>query len=268
MGEQRTLWVPRNGHMPRLPTMRGEMKAWNPYHGWVPVYFDSAEMAEVYSMRGCGQAIPELEGLLPSLQQSNGAFAMSFPKKHELQLMESIKPLTRPTLHIQPTRVLGIIQTVKTVILNWTLKLEEDGILGEGLTFSQKEQEKVIASPAYHVTNFYAPVGQSQIQQQSPNAVQTMAGDDILATDAAYIEQVNALVPKVRDAIEKFGLAKPQVDEVKSEIDTVEAQARSPKPKRLIIKSSFETIQRILEGAAGGAAGQLIYEIGKFLASG
>jgi hypothetical protein len=248
--------------------MRGEVKAWNPYHGWVPVYFQSAEEGEAYSSRACGQAIPELEGLLPSLQHSNSTFAISFPKKYELQLLEQLKPLTRPTLQIQPTRVLGIIQTVKTIILNWTLQLEEDGILGEGLTFSSKEQEKVTTSAASHVTNFYGPVGQSQIQQQSPNAIQITAGDDVIVTDAIYIEQVKALVPKVKDAIEKLGLGKAQVDEVNSELDTVEAQVRSPKPKRAIIKSSFETIQRILEAAAGGAAAQLIYEIGKFLAGG
>jgi len=60
--------------------------------------------------------------------------------------------------------IVGIIETVKTIILNWALKLEEDGILGQGMTFSSKEQEKATSSPASHVTNFYGPVGQSQIQ--------------------------------------------------------------------------------------------------------
>jgi len=193
---------------------------------------------------------------------------MPYPKDIELQLLKSIRPLSEPTLHINPAEVFGIIETVKTIILNWALKLEEDGILGEGLTFSPREQEKVTSSPASHVTNFYGPVGQSQIQQQSPSAIQITAGDDVIVADVVYIEQVKALVPKVKAAIETLGLERAQVDEVRSEIDTVEAQARSPKPKRSIIKSSFETIQRILEAAAGGAAAQLIYEIGKFLAGG
>jgi hypothetical protein len=253
---------------PHYRLLRGEVKAWNPYRGWVPVYFSSAKQAEVFSSRGCGQAIPEIEGILPSLQKPDGHFVMPFPKDIELQLLKSIHPLTEPKLHINQAEIFGIIETVKTVIFNWALQLEEDGILGEGLTFSPKEQEKATSSPAYHVTNFYGPVGQSQIQQQSPNAAQIMAGDDIVVADAVYIGQVKSLVPKVKDAIEEFGLTKPHVDELKSEIDTVEAQVRSPRPKRSIIKSSFETIQRILEGAAGGAAGQLIYEIGKLLASG
>lgn len=248
---------------PNYRMMKGEVRAWNPYRGWVPVYFGSSKEAEAFSERACGQSIPELEGLSV---KSDRVFVMPFPKKHELAFVKSNKGLTNPGLHVPPTRLRGIIETVKTIILKWTLKLEEDGILGQGLLFSPKEQEKVTSSPASHVTNFYGPVGQSQIQQQSPNAIQITAGDDVIVTDAIYIERVKALVPKVKGAIEKLGLDRTQVDEVKSEIDTVEAQARSPKPKRAIIKSSFETIQRILEGAAGGSAGQLIYEIGKFLA--
>ncbi len=253
---------------PEYRMLRGEVKAWNPYHGWVPVYFGDAEMAEAYSTRGCGQAIPELEGMLPSLQKPNGVFVMPFSKQIELSLIKEIDPLSRPTLHIPPTSALGIIQAVKTIILKWTLQLESDGILGEGLTFSPKEQAKATSSSVSHVTNFYGSVGQSQIQQQSPHAIQINAGDDVIVADAIYIEQVKGLVPKVKDAIEKLGLDKDQVDEVKAEIDTVEAQIRSPKPKRATIRSSFETIQRILEGAAGGAGGQLIYEIGKFLGGG
>ena len=253
---------------PHYRLLRGEVKAWNPYHGWVPVYFSNPQQAEAYSLRGCGQAIPEIEGLLPTLQKPNGYFVMPFAKNIELQLLKSIHPLTEPKLHINPGEIFGIVETVKTVILNWALQLEQDGILGEGLTFSPNEQEKATNSHAYHVNNFYGPVGQSQIQQQSPNAIQLTAGEDIIVTDTAYIEQVQTLLPKVKEAIEQLGLNKIQVDEVKAEIDTVEAQIRSPKPKQPIIKSSFETIQRILEGAAGGAAGQLVYEIGKFLAGG
>lgn len=204
--------------------------------------------------------------MVPSLQRTTSYFAMPFPKSIELQLLQSIHPLVDPKLHIRPASVLGIIQTVKTIILNWALKLEEDGILGEGLTFSPKDQERATSSSVSHVTNFYGPVSQSQIQQQSPGAVQIAAGDDVIVADAIYIEQVKALVPKIKDAIETLGLDKIQADELKSEIDTVDAQVRSPKPKRSVIRSSFETIQRILESAAGGAAGQLFYEIGKFLA--
>lgn len=253
---------------PPYRLLRGEVKAWNPYHGWVPVYFSSAEQAEGYSSRACGQAIPELESFLPSLQKPDGYFVMPFPKAIELQLLKSITPLSDPKLHINSGEIYGILGMVRTIILNWTLKLEEDGILGEGLTFTSKEQEKATSSPASHITNFYGPVGQSQIQQQSPNAIQITAGDDVIISDATYVQQVKALLSKIDEGIKALGLEKDQFNEIKSEIETAEAQSRSPKPKRPIIKASLQTIQRILEGATGGATGHLIYEIGKFLSGG
>lgn len=251
---------------PEYRLLRGEIKAWNPYYGWVPVYFSNPQTAEAWSRRGCGQPIPALEVMLPSLEMSENELTMPFPKKYELELLKQIAPLTKPALHVQPAEVLGIIQAVRTIILKWTLKLEEDGILGQGLTFSPKEQEKAISSAASHITNFYGPVGQSQIQLQSPQALQVMAGEDVGVADTVYIEQAKDLVSKIKDALAQLGLNKPQADEVAAEIATVEAQMRSPNPKRSIMNTSFETIRRILEAGAGGAVGQLIVEIGKIIA--
>jgi hypothetical protein len=231
----------------------------------VPVYFEDPKQAEAVSERACGQSIPELEGL--SKDKTEGVLAMPFPKDYETQLVRSLRGLTQPSLHVQRTRVLGIIEHVKTIILNWTLKLEEEGILGEGITFSTQEKAKATSSPVSHVTNFYAPVGQSQVQHDSQGAVQIATGGDVTA-DSVYIGLVKELVPKVKDAVGKLGLDQSQADEIKSEVETIEAQSRSPKPKRSIIRSSFETIQRILENGAGGAAGQLLYEIGKLLGGG
>lgn len=254
--------------LPPYRLLRGEVKARDQKRGWVPIYFSTPAEAEAFASTECGQGIPEIEALVLLPRGPESAFVMSYTKEIEYRLLKSIRPLTEPTLHIDNGELFEILETVKTIILNWALKLEEEGILGEGMTFSPKEQDKVTSSLASHVTSFFGPVGQSQIQHQSPDAIQIMAGDDVVVTDIAYLEQVKGLVPKVKTVLETLGLDKTQIDEIKSELDTVEAQARSPKPKRTIIKSSFETIQRILEGAAGGAAGQLVYEIGKFLGGG
>lgn len=252
---------------PPYRQMNGEVKAWNPYRGWVPVYFQDARTAESYSKRGCGQPIPEIEGLLPEQKKPGGFFMMAFPKDIEIGLLESISPLTQPKLHINHGEIFGIIAAMRNIVLNWTLKLEENGILGEGLTFSPQEQAKATSSTVSHVTNFYGPVGQSQVQHDSPGAVQIAAGSDVIA-DPLYIGQIRELTTKLKDAVETLKLGRPQADEVRSELETIEAQSRSPKPKRSIITSSLETIHRILENGAGGAAGQLIYEIGKFLSGG
>jgi hypothetical protein len=57
---------------------------------------------------------------------------MPFPEDIELQMLKAIRPHTRPRLHINPAEVVGIVETVRNIILNWTLKLEEEGILWRG----------------------------------------------------------------------------------------------------------------------------------------
>jgi hypothetical protein len=49
---------------------------------------------------------------------------------------------------------------VRNTILDWTLKLEADGVLGEGMTFSNDEKKAVMKSETnYHIGNFSGVLG-------------------------------------------------------------------------------------------------------------
>jgi hypothetical protein len=43
---------------------------------------------------------------------------------------------TKASLFTPRTEIVRIVDQVRTILLNWSLKLEEEGILGEGLSFS------------------------------------------------------------------------------------------------------------------------------------
>jgi len=51
--------------IPEYRVVTGEVKAWNQYHGWQPVYFEDAKVAEAISKRGphsickCTTSYPE-----------------------------------------------------------------------------------------------------------------------------------------------------------------------------------------------------------------
>lgn len=128
--------------IPEYRLVRGELKAWNPYHGWVPIILINApEVAKTISKRYIAQPISELEALQRS---EDNILMIKFPKTAELQLMQTFHLDLQPVLHISKTSISGILEATRDVILTWSLKLEEDGIIGEGMTFSQ--QEKVLAS--------------------------------------------------------------------------------------------------------------------------
>lgn len=73
--------------------------------------------------------------------------------EHLDRLFGSPLPM-RYALHISTASVMDIIEKVKNTILEWTLKLEEEGILGEGMRFSDKEKQTAMALPQT-VNNYY-----------------------------------------------------------------------------------------------------------------
>lgn len=54
--------------------------------------------------------------------------------------------MTRPCLHISKASFSSILDTVKTAVLDLSLKPEKAGVLGEGLTFSTDEQSRAKAA--------------------------------------------------------------------------------------------------------------------------
>ena len=70
----------------------------------------------------------------------------------------------------------GIVDSVRTTVLEWALKLEEDGIVDEGLSFSSTEKA-LAANPVYHnVMHSNREVIGSQIQQGTSGS--TMSTDE------------------------------------------------------------------------------------------
>jgi hypothetical protein len=70
-------------------------------------------------------------------------------------------------------------------------------------------------------------------------------------------DEVTAFLGDLRQSIDRLGLDGEAREEVAAEIRTVEAQLESPRPKSTIVRESLGSVRRILEGAAGGAGGQL-----------
>lgn len=134
--------------------VQGEVQVNNPYHGWQPVIFEDPEAAKTFSEKPIGQAIGELESLL-----KNGKGILYVPLPHELVLR-----LSRSTFGMPPAFIVGrasisgIIDEVRNVILEWTLKLEKDNILGTGMTFSKQEKTQA-SSTTYNIENFTGVMG-------------------------------------------------------------------------------------------------------------
>lgn len=255
-------WVEKelNGYdegadIPAYREAYGQVRGWNPYHGWQPVFFEDPKMGEALSRRYNAQSVAELESLIEGATEET-SFAMPFSHEVQQKLSKGFGFTTEVVLFTPRTVIIKILDAVRNIILNWALKLEEDDIFGEGLAFTPKEK-KTAASGDYNITNFYGPVINPQLQQGGDTPIQVQVNLDI--------DKIDYILREFKEALPTLNLS-PEVDaEVKAELQTIEAQRTSPKPKHSTIRESLNSIRRILEGAGGGTAAHLLIELGKII---
>jgi len=173
----------------------------------------------------------------------------------------------QPATAISRASVQGVIDTVRNVVLDWSLKLESSGVLGEDMTFSDEEKQRVPepATPtpvAYYAQNqtVIHSMQQSQVQQATTDSTQTFvqAPPDLAA--------VTTLMTRLREQLHALDLTTDARDEVVADIATIEAQAKSPKPRFAIIRETMHSIRSVVEQAAGSAVGAgLVAELTRLL---
>lgn len=162
-------WISQeqNGYKQEVPEYRniaGEIKAWNPYHGWIPMVL-SADISDLVSKMPIPTSISELQDVYNSSEGTvclsvNGTLTEWFNSN-----MDFIP--TKYQFFSTKSELYRIMSTVRNKILDWALLLEENGIVGEGMTFT--DIEKKIAHNTHvinnYINNFYAEVSDIDMQQ-------------------------------------------------------------------------------------------------------
>ena len=239
---------PKQDVAPEYRTLKGEIQVWNPYHGWIPYIIRNAEQADFLSTGIITQRIGEIENLV-ARSGRDSSLQLPYPPAMEAALMKGMDVPLRPILHIDPAQVHGILEAVRNIILEWSLKLEQEGILGEGMTFSQ-EEKSTAATTTFHIQNMY----HSQIQHAAQHSIQTMTTRD---PDVGEVKQV---IESLKPIVDQLGLDEKAKAQLVSDIQTVEPQLSAPQPKHSVVKECLLSIKTILEGAAGGVLASKVLE--------
>ena len=142
--------------VPEYRKIHGEVKAENPYHGWIPVVFKDAKVNEKLSQRATNQSIGEIEDLLGRDSSAKATYQIAIPPEIARKFGEEHGlPIALVADRSQLTKV---VEAVRNTILEWSLKLEKAGILGEGMTFSREETKKA-AITTFNIQNVTGIVG-------------------------------------------------------------------------------------------------------------
>ncbi len=240
--------------LPDYRKLRGIPQCLNRFHGWLPIQFSDEESENYWSAFPFREPISQIVALVNLKSDSN---FVQVPYSHEGSeaLLKNIGASTQVRLAVGITSLVPLLDSVKTIILNWAMKLEQDNILGEGMTFTTHEKE-IAQSSTYNINNFYGPVSSSQIQQQTSDSSQ------LLTTEKIDVEPILKFINEMKERLSELELTGDTKEELNAELNTVYAQANSPKPKPSILRESLSSIRRILEGAGGAIAAHLLISLG------
>ncbi len=174
--------------VPEYRLVRGQVKVWNPFQGrYMPVTIEDEEWNNELVLRKVGQSIGELQHLLNG---DSDVLAVPYPANVQIMLMKQIGTDLPPSLVVTKNQVFKIIDSVKNTILEWSLDLEAQGILGDGLTFSQEEKtmaEKV----TYNINTFNGVIGD-------------------VSSDKFQLGNKN----KILEELDKTGISRPEIEKL------------------------------------------------------
>ena len=143
----------QNGYKKEIPEYRnitGEIKAWNPYHGWIPMI------------------LPAISSLLDVYNSSEDRVAFSVNGAMTEFFNNSIDFMpTKYAFFVSKSELYRIMSTVRNKILDWALLLEENGIVGNEMTFTDVEKQIAIDTPIInnYINNFYSKVSDVDMKQ-------------------------------------------------------------------------------------------------------
>lgn len=236
--------------VPEYRRIHGDIKAWNPVYGMIPVELRlPSDMAEVLTRWPVMQPISEVESLVASMRETPGsATHMTFSQGQMEAIYSIMQTNAQFPLHFmaQVVPFEGIIQAVRNAVLEWALQLEADGIVGEGLSFSP--EEKKMAESNSNQLSIGAIIGTmngSQLQQSSPHATQTLSN-----TSGVSLSDLGQFTRELGKWIQSAPLSDDERAELSADLSTVESQIESPKPKNGIISEGLKSLKAVLEKAA------------------
>ena len=154
-----------NGEIPKYRYISGSIKALNPMHGWIPVMF-TPDIEEIVSKFPMPNSISAIYDLYNSGEDQSIAFTL--PSDLIESLNKTLPVETTYNYFSSKSELFRIINTVRNKVLDWSLLLEENGVIGEGLSFSEKELKTVKESQVINnfTNNFYSDVTGVEIKQE------------------------------------------------------------------------------------------------------
>jgi hypothetical protein len=234
-----------DGDIPVHRVLHGEPLAWNPFNGWISVQTDNSDWAVALGTVRVSQGIGGLRDLIES--NDGGTYHFPIPPDIVVHLNQGMRVKTsKMVVKVPRGGIVGILDFVRNMVLDWTIEMERNGVIGDGFSFDAQEVEN---AKAVMTTFNIGTIGNFAGNMGTGNT----AGD--IALTATNIAQVRETMQKLRNAAPTL-IENGADGNLPDLIDAVlnEADKQTPNVGRL------KTLTQDVRAALAGAAGNLTAE--------
>ncbi|BBL62615.1 hypothetical protein MARBORIA2_17840 [Methanobrevibacter arboriphilus] len=134
--------------LPKYRTIEGLLKAETAY-GVKILQMPRSDLQDILQKRPYLNPISKIEELYNN--HKSNTLELIYPLETIEMIQKGLNCESRPFLSVEPSELKNILDTVKNTVLEWTLRLQDDGIMGENFSFT--ENEKNIANQNRNIYN-------------------------------------------------------------------------------------------------------------------
>lgn len=243
-----------SAEVPDYRKVRGQLRAVHPMRGLMEAPVADGELEEKLSTVNVRSALGELESV------PEGA-SLTFPLPTQLaHTLQSDQP---EFLRFSLLRVIGnnklvnIAEQVRNRLLDWSLQLEQQGILGENLQFSQKDKDRAPMTTTNF--NFHGTVNNAGVMGSDNHDFTQYNTQQIVAGDFAALKKL----------LEELGVSGDDVQELKTALDSEHTPAEpgryGPKVSAWFGKISGMAAQGLLNAGIDKAAPLIVEAIARYI---
>jgi len=199
---------PSREQVPLYRRFQCKPEAFNPYVGWIPINFGATpkkflyEFTTIYMQESISSVEKHAAG--------SGKLEMQMPEMLTGMLYAGSHSYERfkVSWRFSANSLSGVLAAVRGRILTWSLDLEKQGILGEGVSFSFREKE--IAGMVFKNDFNGAVINNSGVMASSTG--------DVTQNNEMNVKSFDSL----RDELKRIGVDDAEIDELHQAIENSE----------------------------------------------
>lgn len=212
---------PTIASVPEYRSGQGQLKAFNPVNGWIPVDLGVSDpkITTPFKTFKLTESIASMKRLR---DKDIGTVSLPIPVGYAQMLHAGQRSRYEMRWFFSSGKIDHVITTVRNKILDWSLELEKKGVFGEGLIFTITEKE--VAPMTVNNTNIFHGAVNNAGAIGAGNTGDIQQQNSISAGDIASLE----------NELKKHGIADNDLSELKQLVE------QSPKPtSKTEVEKSF-----------------------------